>query len=129
MSINATRMSYSPVNTTQHVSFKGAEETKQTQGLLQVNLERAPETDTFTTSNKTIEEPKASTAKKWGVGIASFLLPGLGQAINGEWGKAVGTFAGCAGCAIIGGLFPPAALVGLGVGIWSIVDAVKNAKA
>ena len=85
-----------------------------------------------------VHETDGSTGKKWGVGIASGVAPGLGQAINGQWGKSfaflggwllpqiIGTIAGGVRgkmeTAIIGGL------VSLGVHIWSIVDAVKNAK-
>lgn len=36
----------------------------------------------------------ASTGKKFGVGVASAFLPGLGQAINGEWGKGLAYFGG-----------------------------------
>ena len=75
-------------------------------------------------------EKKASIAKKIGVGLASFLLTGAGQAINGDWGKAVGMFAGATlGCGALIMICPPVGLVaGLALGIWSIVDAVKNAK-
>ena len=76
-------------------------------------------------------EQEASTGKKWGVGIASAFINGLGQAINGDWGKAAGFFFG----GIAGGYLGKAVAgkagmwaVGFGVGIWSIVDAVKSAK-
>ena len=84
-----------------------------------------------------VYETDGSTGKKWGVGIASAFVPGLGQAINGQWGKGFAFLAGAvlpqiiggvagisgkAGTAILGGL------VSVGVGIWSIVDAVKGAK-
>lgn len=45
-------------------------------------------------------EVEATTAKKWGVGVAS-VLPGLGQAINGQWGKAVGFVLGTGGLAAV----------------------------
>lgn len=83
-------------------------------------------------------EIPASTGKKWGVGIASFCITGLGQAINGEWGKAAGFFFGSIAAGFAGGLVAAVSgvraaklaglLVSLGVGIWSVVDAVKNAK-
>ena len=101
-------------------------------------LERTPGTDTvsFSSNDKTVDKPEntkkeASTAKKVGVGIASACIPGLGQAINGEWGKALGFFAGSLGSAFtLGAICPPLGLAaGLGIGIYSIVDAVKNAKA
>ena len=88
---------------------------------------------------------EATKGKKWGVGLASAFVPGLGQAINGQWGKGIGFFLGtgalyAAGMAsgIIGmGGKNPAKGIGamfalsagcLGLGIASIVDAVKNAK-
>ena len=56
-------------------------------------------------------------------------MPGLGQAVNGQWGKGLAFFFGT-GVAGAAAMF--AGPVGLaayaGVGIWSIVDAVKNAK-
>jgi len=95
---------------------------------------------------------EATTGKKWGVGIASFLMPGVGQAINNQWGKGVGFFA-------LGAFLPPligtltgygsmmsvirnngkapkiavfgalaAIVAALGSRIWATVDAVKNAK-
>ena len=81
-------------------------------------------------------ETEASTGKKWGVGIASFCLAGLGQAINGEWGKAAGFFVGSLGLGALAGyatIKKPVATIFAGLGalglrIWSIVDAVKNAK-
>ena len=81
-------------------------------------------------------ETSASTGKKWGVGIASFICSGLGQAINGQWGKAIGFFLGGCTLGIISGftmLRSPAVSLASGIGafglgIWSIVDAVRNAK-
>lgn len=81
-------------------------------------------------------ETEASTGKKWGVGLGSAFLPGLGQAINGQWGKGLGFFAGnialqtMAVLPMIRGKMPSpiAGIAALGLGIWSIVDAVKNAK-
>lgn len=80
---------------------------------------------------------EASSGKKWGVGIGSFLFPGLGQAINGQWGKAAGMFAGLtatlaapkllkktqnmAALSVIG-------LTNLGLRIWAAIDSVKNAS-
>ena len=76
-------------------------------------------------------ETEASTGKKWGVGIASAFITGLGQAINGQWGKAAGFFFGTiAAGAVAGKLLGRlgAGLVGAAACAWSIVDAVKNAK-
>lgn len=82
-------------------------------------------------------ETEASTGKKWGVGIASAFMTGLGQFINGDVGKGFAFLAGliATGAAAVAGmmkgskgLYLGGLLSGLGVGIWSIVDAVKNAK-
>lgn len=88
---------------------------------------------------------EASTGKKWGVGIASAICPGLGQAVNGEWGKAVAFFAaGAILPTIIGTVAGGVArlkssrmasitaatlsmfAIATGSTVWSIVDAVKN---
>ncbi len=82
---------------------------------------------------------EGATGKKWGVGIASAFMSGLGQFINGDVGKGFGFLvAGAASYAamIAGtmkgskgkGLSLGGALATLGINIWSIVDAVKNAK-
>ena len=80
-------------------------------------------------------QTEGSTGKKWGVGIASLFIPGLGQAINGQWGKGIGFFLGEVVTEILASfaLAKPSigitgAVLGLGNRIWSIVDAVKNAK-
>lgn len=79
-------------------------------------------------------EVEASTGKKWGVGIASFFVEGLGQAINGEWGKAAAFFLGSVATSVVAilsrgnlGVALAAGLAGLGIKVASIVDAVKNA--
>ena len=84
------------------------------------------------------EKPKkASNAKKWGVGIASGMISGLGQLINGEVGKGAGYFGASVGTFIIARVgmvqkIPALAVLGglgnLAVGVSSIVDAVKHAK-
>lgn len=80
---------------------------------------------------------EGTTGKKWGVGIASAFMSGLGQFINGDVGKGFGFLvAGAASYAamIAGmmkgskGLYLGGALATLGINIGSIVDAVKNAK-
>ncbi len=82
-------------------------------------------------------EVEATSGKKWGVGIASAFVPGLGQAINGQWGKAFGFFLGTAALGVGAqvamlkskiGMAAAAGLGCLGLGIATIVDAVKNAK-
>lgn len=78
-----------------------------------------------------VYETEGSTGKKWGVGIASAVCPGFGQAINGQWGKGFAFLAGWLGSQIIGGVTKNLgiSLLGtLGIGIWSIVDAVNSAK-
>lgn len=104
-------------------------------------LERTPSSDAVSFSGKAEEaeteapknqEPKkeASTAKKVGVGLSSFLLTGLGQLINGDVKKGL-AFLGGSICitTILGmmGLGPLALAVGLGIKAGSIVDSVKNA--
>ena len=86
--------------------------------------------------NKNVEprekDPKTqtTTSKKIGVGLASLLFSGLGQAVNGQWGKALGYCIGEAAAAIGG--FCLAGPFGSSLGIalakiLSINDAVKNA--
>ena len=75
------------------------------------------------------------------LGIASYFVPGLGQAVAGEWGRGLCFFGGC----MLGGIVP-AALIGYNDGafleaglllyitgyltceIWSTCDAVRVAK-
>ncbi|MFA7657797.1 MAG: hypothetical protein WCY19_00015 [Candidatus Gastranaerophilaceae bacterium] len=80
---------------------------------------------------------KASTGKKWGVGIASLLVSGLGQFINGDNKKGFAYLGGGLGSALVSVVgkavkVPFITAIGvignLVVGIASIVDAVKNAK-
>ena len=114
-----------------------------------VDIKRTPEYEIRTYN------VEASKNKKWGVGIASFFIPGLGQAINGSWGKGIGFFLGSVIVPGILGAAPLlsvikdaknetkghpkftktlvasyilAILASIGIRIWSIVDAVKNAK-
>lgn len=78
---------------------------------------------------------EASTGKKWGVGLGSFFIPGLGQAINGQWGKAAGFFVGAGACQIYNyrrvlNKKAPNLLVSLaqlGIVGFASYDAVKNA--
>lgn len=82
-------------------------------------------------------ETEATTGKKWGVGIASAFMSGLGQFINGDIGKGFAFLAGGLATGVAAaagvlkgskGLYLGGLLSALGLGIWSIVDAVKNAK-
>lgn len=71
----------------------------------------------------------ASTGKKIGVGVASAIIPGLGQAINGQWGKAAAFFATEIVLEIINprkNLFAGLGLIGLKIG--AAFDAVKSAE-
>ena len=126
----------SPVNTSiQNPQFKGR--TKIT------SVEQYPDYKVVTM------ETEASTGKKWGVGTASFFVPGLGQAVNGQWGKGAGFLVAsiflpmiptlmAGGVAMLRGkklgTFS-ASVAGIGMlaslvvpRVWSIVDAVKNAS-
>ena len=80
---------------------------------------------------------EASSGKKWGVGIASFFIPGLGQFINGDVGKGLAFLGGGITSYVLAnvammrgklGLASVAGIAALGTGIASIVDAVKSAK-
>ena len=136
--------------TVQNPNFKGERKTK----LVSVSQGDGYEARVY--------ETEASTGKKWGVGIASYFVPGLGQAINGQWGKAAGFFGGSILSGVLaytGAMKPlidmaksdilesvkngkqlpksskggvPLMVIGvlgtIGTTIWSIVDAVKNAK-
>ena len=112
----------SPVNTSvQNPQFKGRTKIK--------SVEQYPDYKVVTM------ETEASTGKKWGVGIASTCVTGLGQGINGQWGKAAGFFFGAIAASALGFVLGGGKAKGIGlsylmggaVGIWSIVDAVKNA--
>lgn len=82
-------------------------------------------------------------------GVCSFLIPGLGQMISGEAGRGIAFLGGYIGCAVVYGIGSAQTLYSysgygngsgglgmmllgaggmLGIGIWSIVDAVRVAK-
>lgn len=80
-------------------------------------------------------------------GVASFVIPGLGQAIENEWGRAVGFFLGNVSCnsliyysaqrmisynnhesEVYQFLFGTFLAAGIALEIWSTVDAVRIAK-
>lgn len=95
-------------------------------------------------------DPRDPYSPGW-AGVASFFIPGLGQGVAGEWGRALGIFAGDIGFTL---LFAGAAAVGtsyydqqtetggeaaysvavaaifgaLAYEVWNIFDAVKVAK-
>lgn len=88
-----------------------------------LNVEEYPDHYVYTIKDE------ASGGKKWGVGIGSCIIPGVGQAVNGQWGKAAAFFGGSLATSflaksnlMLGGLAT------LGVCIWSTIDAVKNAS-
>ena len=71
--------SISPVNTSvQNPQFKGKTRIK--------SVEQYPDYKVVTM------QTEASTGKKWGVGIASACVTGLGQGINGQWEKLPDSF-------------------------------------
>lgn len=71
----------------------------------------------------------ASTGKKWGVGIASAFITGLGQFINGDVGKGFAFLvAGIVSGFVLTKNMTLGYVASLAVRILSIVDAVKNAK-
>lgn len=79
------------------------------------------------------EAPKKSnTGKKWGVGIASAVIPGLGQLINGEIGKGIAMVAGNVACWFMIRKAPKGVassvgwVGGIALNVYSIVDAVKG---
>ena len=121
------------------------------ENLPNVNLENVPQKDTVNFKGKADDyvrsyKVEATSDKKWGVGIASAVLPGLGQAINGQWGKAIAFFLGTGALSGLSGALlgkdisalknPKLFIAGsiasgvaaLGLIIGSTVDAVKNAK-
>ena len=78
---------------------------------------------------KADSKPKSNTGKKIGVSLASILYSGLGQAVNGQWGKALGFCLGESAAALAG--FCIAGPIGAIIGAYavkglSIYDAVKN---
>lgn len=88
----------------------------------------------FCKNESTKYPQEASTGKKIGVGIASWFVPGLGQFINNDTKKGLAMFGAWAIIRIIinstktRNVLEILRLVNFGIGIYSIVDAVKNAK-
>lgn len=87
----------------------------------------------------TYEDPYS---RGW-AGVASAFIPGLGQAIDGEWLRGLAFFGGSLGCVIlanavgvnndgynatVNGFFPLFMSASLAIDIWSICDAVHVAK-
>lgn len=125
-----------------YVQYKATQNQKQYQTNLfnpKLNSPLNSDTVSFTSDvdkNKQIDKKRvkvytceASTSKKWGVGIASFFIPGLGQAINGDWIKGAAFFTASIALSLAQMYMPTACSAArLGTKIWSIIDAVKNAK-
>lgn len=121
------------------VSFKAnpiaKEETKETvanQNIAEVSsLERTPEVDKVDINDKktnNTDKTGTSVAKKVGVCAASFLIPGLGQLINGEGKKAlIMCLANFAINSLAFTVMPFLGIVGAGLNIYSAYDALKNA--
>ena len=96
------------------------------------SLERAPEKDEVTFQGKKDTQTlpseyfqeykvKAGKGKKAGVAIASFCIPGLGQAINGDWGRGVAHFLGSGALELAFGFSYAAALAGKKLGVLGAV--------
>lgn len=78
-----------------------------------------------------VVKPKAGIGKKLATSFASLIIPGFGQAINGQWGKALGFFVGVGVSDAIG--FVLGGPIGAGiahavVNVLNIVDAYRNAN-
>lgn len=130
-SISAVQVS-SPYST----NYKNASTVKLDNNIL--SLERTPLQDTVSfTSRKNVEpnnenivkEKKSGFLKKAAVATASAVLPGLGQAINGQWGKAAFYALGAPLLATAAFLLNPIAGIAVGscLEIANIVSAYRNA--
>lgn len=88
-----------------------------------------PKKDEKSKTEEKVQPKETNTGKKLGVSLASVLYSGLGQAVNGQWGKALGFCVGESAATIVGFCMagPVGALLGaLAVKGLSIYDAVKN---
>ncbi|GEM_PF-6864240 len=86
----------------------------------------------FTSRKKDIEDiPKKKSSKthKALVAATGFLIPGLGQALNGQWGKAIGFFAGAPALVVVASMINPVLgfAVAAGAEVKMFTDAYKNA--
>ncbi len=89
----------------------------------------------FKSKDSETGEKRSLTAKKWGVGIASFLVPGSGQIINSEVGKGILLLIPALGLLAYNrtksmeGKVPILSLIVLfGLQLYSTIDAVKKTK-
>ena len=125
--INSVNMAYGLNN---RVNFGNSTPAEVSKTTAPVGVKEAADTFVKQTSNGD-KKPKVSTGKKVAVGLASLLCPGLGQAVNGQWGKAAGFFFGGSIAGFAAG-FALGPIVGsavcLAVTVCSICDAVKNAS-
>ena len=98
-------------------------------------------------SSRYMKQPNDPYSPFW-AGFASFIIPGLGEAITGEWGRAAGFFFSNLGIALSQSLIVNDAVIReggyaydhlpagywilmagrVGLNIWSICDSVKIAK-
>ena len=86
--------------------------------------------------NRPHKKKRSLSAKKWGVGIASFVVSGAGQWINGDVSKGFAFFGANIGLGSLAlllankakGLSTAVLIAGAGINIFGIVDAVKNVK-
>ena len=83
-----------------------------------------------------VSQPGDPYSPGW-AGVASFFIPGLGQALDGEWVRGLGFFFGASAWTVLGNAFyyegeDEIALIAYGatlaLDIWGIVDAIKTAK-
>ena len=99
----------------------------------------------FYDTSRYIREPGDPYNPFW-VGVASFFIPGLGEAITGEWGRAVAFFftnVGLTGLrysqvmtytrdgrtyTVVTPMYWVALAAGVGLNVWSICDAVHISK-
>lgn len=111
----------------------GAYQVEKEQDLL--TMKQKPNVDTLSFGGKKdvpVEEPKKKKSgffKKAAVALASSVVPGLGQAINGQWGKAAFYTLGAPALTIAAWCVNP--LLGVATGalleIGNIVSAYRNA--
>ncbi len=101
--------------------------------------------DFYNTRNY-VKQPGDPYTPFW-IGFADFFIPGLGNAITGEWGRAAGFFFSNLGLGVLGlsqvkgestsygssyeysGMYWVITAARVGLNIWSICDAVHVAKA
>lgn len=101
-----------------------------------VNFKSNGDENTASKESMQIEKPQRSLkAKKWGVGIASFSIPGVGQFVNGQVKKGFAMLGTAIGITILAGIaraknisVAVGVIASLGLSIYSTMDAVRNVK-